>query len=214
MIAMAGGFLGLFSSAGLGAHMRVGSTTSAIAVLSTSQFQIAVIRIMSFLLAATIIVTHDIQFPELQLPSLELLRSSLKESLQALSLTIPLSFLISNPVFPVLQSIMPHIFQFTVDCLFTGKPALLTYNGPGDPQTKINRDWVNSQYSFLRATAPIGWTLDEYPFASTRQGGYPFAVGCMVPGIENLIQGGLLGVFYSFVIMPLPRPFWVVPVPI
>jgi hypothetical protein len=59
---------------------------------------------------------------------------------------------------------------------------------------------------------PGDW-LDEFPYASTTQGGIG-AQGEMVPRGEQLIQGGDLSVLYNFKMSGRPGPFLVVPIPI
>jgi hypothetical protein len=55
-------------------------------------------------------------------------------------------------------------------------------------------------------------SMDEYPYASTLEGGSPFTFTAQVPVWENALQGGLLGSFYRF-IMRAPGPFLVILVP-
>jgi|GEM_PF-5865531 len=91
---------------------------------------------------------------------------------------------------------------------------VLDYNGPYSSLTVDNRATVGAHYAYLRPLAPAGYHLDEYPFASTAEGGWPSAMGKMVPPLENLAQGGYLSAFYRFQLKGLPLPFLVVPVPI
>ncbi len=120
------------------------------------------------------------------------------------------------PVFPVVKSMMPNIFVFDVSCLATHPNwFVLTYNGPSNALTATNRAWVRTTWPFLRASAPAGYQLDEYPFASTDKGGPAGpAMGCMVPALENSTQGGLLRAFYGLVLRWKRDPFLVVPVPV
>ena len=91
---------------------------------------------------------------------------------------------------------------------------LLNYNGPNDLQTDRNREIVRQKWGYLMTTAPAGSQLDEYPYASTRQGGRN-ALGAPVPAWQNRLQGGLLSALYRYSLKSTKgRPFLVVPVPL
>ena len=47
------------------------------------------------------------------------------------------------------------------------------------------------------AKAPWYFQLDEFPYASTKEGG-PLALATPVPAWENATQGGLLSAFYRY----------------
>jgi hypothetical protein len=70
------------------------------------------------------------------------------------------------------------------------------------------------------ATAPAGYELDEFPFASTQQGGAGLlgglpAIGKPVPWLQNRVQGGLLGAFTRWELKGVAgAPFLVVPIPL
>jgi hypothetical protein len=69
------------------------------------------------------------------------------------------------------------------------------------------------------ATAPAGSSFDEFPYASTAEGGAgtpPFgAIGSPVPWLENAVQGGLLSAFYRYSLKGAPgKAFLVVPIPL
>ena len=127
-----------------------------------------------------------------------------------------LNFWIKRTFF-VVKSAMPHIYAFNVSEL-SRNPLwhLLTYNGPGSPITKANRSYVVARYGHLRVGAPAGYTLDEFPFASTAQGGRSGpAQARMVPALENSVQGGFLSAFYRFSALKGSKGnFLVVPVPL
>jgi hypothetical protein len=55
-------------------------------------------------------------------------------------------------------------------------------------------------------------SIDEFPYASTIEGGAG-AKGCAVPLRENLIQGGYLKVHYYGVLRKPMTKFLVIPVP-
>ena len=121
------------------------------------------------------------------------------------------------PTFFVVRSWTPQIYDFDVQCL-ASNPAwfLLNYNGPYSPQTAANRVYVNQMWGNLRAGALAGYELDEFPFASTAEGGAapPGASARMVPRWENRAQGGYLKTFYARELNQLPAPFLVVPLPL
>ena len=109
---------------------------------------------------------------------------------------------------------MPDIYAFNVRELIS-RPDwyLLKYNGPRSQQTIDNRLWVRRQFATMRAAASPGFQLDEFPFASTEQGGQRGpAKASLVEAKENRIQGGYLSVFYRWQLRGQPVPFLVVPV--
>lgn len=55
---------------------------------------------------------------------------------------------------------------------------------------------------------PAGWSLDEYPFASTFEGGKGARIA-VVPIREQSIQGGVIGQFYKKKQVPHRGPFFV-----
>lgn len=86
--------------------------------------------------------------------------------------------------------------------------------GPGNPCTDGNRAAVYANWGYQMATARPGDQLDEFPYASTEQGG-PGDYGWPVPGLQNAVQGGLLGAFYRFALESVPgTSFIVVPIPL
>ena len=113
-------------------------------------------------------------------------------------------------IFPVPQIIMLFIFTHTVSCL-SQRPDwfILTYNGRRSSTTQDNRlEVLRDLPSLLK-----GWSWDEFPYASTMQGGAG-AMTAKVPLLENCIQGGMLGAFYRWVLKGVPySEFLVVPIP-
>ena len=80
-----------------------------------------------------------------------------------------------------------------------GLPRMLTYLGRGNPQQKLNRDLAcdkDRQRREYGRVAGGGTTCDEYPFASTFQGGANTVIA-EVSGAENSKQGGILSGFYG-----------------
>lgn len=112
-------------------------------------------------------------------------------------------------IFPVPQIILPFIFAHTVSCLMQ-RPDwfILTYNGKANPKTGDNRWEVLKDLPSLFT----GWSWDEFPYASTLQGGRG-AMTTKVPLLENCIQGGMLGAFYRWVCKGVTTQFLVVPIP-
>ena len=117
--------------------------------------------------------------------------------------------------FPVIRSRTPKIYSFNVAALATNPTwFVLTYLGAGNPARAINRGAVWARWSYLMATAPPGYQLDEFPYACTVEGGMPLALGMPVPAAENSRQGGDLGAFCRWVLRGRRSQFLVVPVPI
>ncbi len=117
--------------------------------------------------------------------------------------------------FFVIKSIMPAIYAFNMAAL-AAMPIwyVLTYNGPNNPATLRNRRFIRRKFAYLRATAPPWYQLDEFPYASTWEGGAG-AWGAMVPAWENAAQGGYLWAHYRGVLGARPgAKFLVVPVPV
>jgi RHS repeat-associated protein len=117
------------------------------------------------------------------------------------------------PLVFMAASQMPAISLHVQASQQLGRPALL------------NRTWVlkdfNRRVARMKCQLGIdvmlnaGESCDEYPFASTYQGGFSSTVAG-VPLIENHIQGGVLSIFYTFcrVVPEVPyfNEFLVIPV--
>jgi RHS repeat-associated protein len=105
--------------------------------------------------------------------------------------------------FPGLPQIQTHIFlaQYTgtwspkIFSWIPPQPMLLTYRGPAPTSSGHARPACKPN-PFARA--PVGFnSCDEYPFASTIQGG---GLGVSIMGVDrgqNSAQGGRLGAFYT-----------------
>jgi len=118
-------------------------------------------------------------------------------------------------IYPVIRSMGPAIYALDSAAL-AANPLwyLLDYNGPLSPVTTSNRTTVFAKWGYLMATAPSGSQLDEFPYASTAQGGVG-AVAAPVPWLQNAVQGGLLSAFYRYSLKSVPgAPFLVVPIPL
>jgi len=91
-------------------------------------------------------------------------------------------------------------------------PTWFVLNYLADPiKSRANRRFVAARYGHLRR--PGRGSIDEFPYASTFEGGLG-ALGEAVPIHENFIQGGCLGAFYRWSLKTTPQPFLVVPIPI
>ncbi len=118
-------------------------------------------------------------------------------------------------VFPIIRRMGPAIYALDTAALATNRLwFVLDYNGPLSARTVRNRSIVWSRWGYLMATAPFGNQLDEFPYASTQQGGAG-AVAAPVPWLQNAVQGGLLSAFYRYSLKGVPlTPFLVVPIPL
>jgi hypothetical protein len=89
-------------------------------------------------------------------------------------------------------SATPTIAAHIAAAQTAGWPDGLTYLGPNNPQRRANYEAAcgNGKYK------SIGKSCDEYPYASTAQGGAG-ASTAPVPIEEQRSQGGQLGQFYS-----------------
>ena len=85
---------------------------------------------------------------------------------------------------------MPNVCANMRNAIRLGKPRLLTRT---TNRSQIRRNRRNSGCRSLGRRT--GYNCDEYPFASSFQGGHG-AVVRLVPIRENSIQGGILAAFY------------------
>jgi len=109
----------------------------------------------------------------------------------------------------VFEFATPNIYRFTTSCLLLN-PTWYCLTWHANPlRTYRNRAWIDRTYGHLRRP---GYSIDEFPYASTKEGGRPFARGCAVPLFENWAQGGYLKAFY-YGVLRKPSKFLVVPVP-
>ena len=86
----------------------------------------------------------------------------------------------------VYQSRSPNIYQHTVNSLENGQPAVLNYDSDKKRQNQ-RRTAATKDYPSMAAD---GLQRDEYPYASTFQGGATASVA-YVPAEENAKQGYL-----------------------
>ena len=94
------------------------------------------------------------------------------------------------PVNYVHYSTTPLIAAHVAVAQAPGWPDGLTYLGPNNPLQQVNRDAACPRGKYR------GMSCDEYPYASTAQGGAG-ASTAPVPIREQWVQGGELGRFYG-----------------
>lgn len=121
-----------------------------------------------------------------------------------------LSNLLKLPIFPIVKSMGDRVYALDVAAL-AANPGwyVLSYNGAYSWITLANRAAVLAANALTYV--PSGSQLDEFPYASTYQGGLGSFAG-PVPAIQNAVQGGLLSAFYRYSLKGEPAPFLVVPV--
>jgi hypothetical protein len=112
------------------------------------------------------------------------------------------------PVIVFDHQFLPNITENIWNAQQAGYPNILHYNG-GSPFSDPNRDdaMADHDQGGVRIKAPL--SRDEYPFASTREGGDGAWVG-IVPLQENRLQGLYLGRFYQLNQLGIGDPFGVV----
>jgi hypothetical protein len=95
-----------------------------------------------------------------------------------------------NIIFPGIDT--PQTTEHISDAIATGQPSTLDYIRPGN-----SRAWLRTDPRCMGNVASVsGSWCDEYPFASTAQGG-PGASLRLVPAWEQMLQGGLYSAFLS-----------------
>lgn len=97
----------------------------------------------------------------------------------------------SMPVFVESEDVIPEITRFDRQASVR-HGVILHWNGSSSEMTKSNRKESLRDWPYPR---PAGMSVEEYPFASTVEGG-SFASTGLVPLEEQYIQGGLLNAFY------------------
>lgn len=104
----------------------------------------------------------------------------------------------------IIKSLGFTIYQFDVMCLESYLNWwILTYNGGdavGKAMTKFNRDEMKLEYSVVWANTPPDREVDEFPYATTQEGGpweFPPALVQYVPSKEHRFQGGALSATYA-----------------
>lgn len=104
----------------------------------------------------------------------------------------------------VYESLTKSIYEHTLNAFERGKPNVLHYDRNKDRQN-LRRGEVFEDYGWIK-----GLSRDEYPYASTKEGGKG-ALVAYVPKRENSIQGGHLSMLYkqmedgeAFIVLPIP----------
>lgn len=109
------------------------------------------------------------------------------------------------PIYPVLHKATPEIYYHTVRSQ-RSKPKILTYS-PGS--NEFRRRQALKGYGSAGTVAGIQYSWDEYPYASTLEGGFGAKVAS-VPWWENiLVQGITLKAFYRINKMKSGDQFYV-----
>lgn len=88
-----------------------------------------------------------------------------------------------------------------------GYPTVLHYNG-GSPLNGENRSNALFEHNQNGVQGPPGFNRDEYPFATTFEGGAGAWVG-WIPWQQNAAQGGILNSFYNLNQLGISDPFGV-----
>ena len=99
------------------------------------------------------------------------------------------------PIVFMSEAVMPGIGEHVMESQASGRPAILNRTAL---LKATNRGGAIAKCA-LGMDLPVqnaGSSCDEYPFASTYQGGVPASVA-KVPLMSNWVQGGVLSGFYS-----------------
>jgi len=115
----------------------------------------------------------------------------------------------SVKVVPLLipEKLWPNVYKTMMNGVATGQPLLLTYD-PSRSNARARRRAALAKHT----PAKPGYHLDEYPYASTEQGGAGASVN-EVPEKENMSHGGYIGATVKLFNMKKGDKFLVVPVP-
>jgi hypothetical protein len=109
-------------------------------------------------------------------------------------------------VIPMPKSLIPAVAANVSSAQLVGHPSTLTRTT--SIQAELNRSMALSGLG----SPPTGLSWDEYPFASSVQGGFGAQVRA-VPRLENSIQGGIIAACYilegitvgtTYLVMPIP----------
>ena len=99
----------------------------------------------------------------------------------------------SLPMYMINAQQMPTIANHVYQAMQSGKPWQVTYIGADN--NSLQRRNHDQACKYLPSPRPTGYECDEYPFASTYQGGTGSSA-VLVPAHENHVQGGQLSTFY------------------
>jgi RHS repeat-associated protein len=117
-------------------------------------------------------------------------------------------------LFPVFRRYGPAVYTH-ISTAQLANPVwmVLIYNGPNSPVTNANRNAATGTLAPAGIVGGVTMEWDEYPFASTAQGGAGASV-VQVPQVQNRVQGGLLSAFYRIGLRGKAISFLVVPIPL
>lgn len=136
--------------------------------------------------------------PSRRVPTMRKKLTYLLTGIAATVLTIFLSqFAVRSqalPIFVIDATKMPNIAAHVKQAQAQGQPSILTYIGAEN--NSLNTNNRNAACRLQPIPRPPGQQCDEYPFASTYEGGAT-ASAVLVPGGENQSQGGSLSKFYA-----------------
>ncbi|MET3129594.1 RHS repeat-associated protein [Arcicella rosea] len=110
-----------------------------------------------------------------------------------------------NKIHFVYESATPNIYSHTLNSFRKGKPDILHYDSDKSRQFQRRKESTGA------LPTKSGMHKDEYPYASTFEGGKDADVA-YVPAAENYSQGGSLGALYrtmkqgeAFMVIPVPK---------
>ncbi len=106
----------------------------------------------------------------------------------------------------VMEAKTPNIYKHTLSSFLKGYPEILHYDADKGRQTQRRKE-ATAGYP-IRA----GYDRDEYPYASTFEGG-KWANIAYVPSAENRVGQGLLGLGPLYRTLKSGDAFMVIPVP-
>jgi len=104
------------------------------------------------------------------------------------------------------ENLTPSIYKHTLDAFKKGKAEILHYD------SDLTRRKERRKEAIGKYPTKAGMQRDEYPYASTFEGGKD-ALMAYVPSRENSIQGGMLGAMYRAGKLQTGDAFLVIPVP-
>jgi RHS repeat-associated protein len=112
-------------------------------------------------------------------------------------------------VVPIPEDVIPAIYGHVLGAIPMFGMALTRTTGD---QARLNRAACLTSHGVRYVKAGPGMSWDEYPFASSLQGG----AGCSVmavPLYENLVQGGIIAASYMLQNITVGDEYFVVPLP-
>ena len=105
----------------------------------------------------------------------------------------------------VYEKATPKIYRHTLNAFRLGKPEVLHYDADKNRAMDRRKESLKGYHTMK------GYQRDEYPYASTFEGGAGAHIA-YVPSYENSSQGGSLGALYrtmktgdAFLVIPVPK---------